>query len=123
MRHPKLLVGTLNHPHSELVNLKAECSNGQNMQDMLASWSDPFKAAFGHNSTAQYYELSFVESAVCTLSRIAVFAYIRSTSDRLFHPQPSHFQMHHLCHQAPSLSLTHTHTAGHTRTNFCCEVI
>ena len=34
------------------------------MQDMLESWSNPFKAAYGSNAAAQYYELSFVESAV-----------------------------------------------------------
>ena len=34
------------------------------VQDMLESWSNPFKAAYGHDAASQYYELSFVESAV-----------------------------------------------------------
>lgn len=34
------------------------------MQDMLASWSQPFKNSYGVQSGAHYYELSFVESAV-----------------------------------------------------------
>ena len=34
------------------------------VQDMLESWSDPFKAAYGRDAASQYYELSFVESAV-----------------------------------------------------------
>ena len=34
------------------------------VQDMLASWSQPFRDHFGVQHGAHYYELSFVESAV-----------------------------------------------------------
>ena len=35
------------------------------VQDMLASWSQPYKDCYGVQQGAHYYELSFVESAVC----------------------------------------------------------
>lgn len=34
------------------------------LQDMLASWSQPFRDSYGIQNGAHYYELSFVESAV-----------------------------------------------------------
>lgn len=34
------------------------------VQDMLASWSQPFRDRYGVQQGAHYYELSFVESAV-----------------------------------------------------------
>lgn len=34
------------------------------MQDMLRSWSEPFREAHGHRSDVKWYELSLVESMV-----------------------------------------------------------
>ena len=37
------------------------------LQDILASWSTPFKERYGSQQGAHYFELSFVESAVSIL--------------------------------------------------------
>ena len=38
------------------------------VQDILASWSSTFKTRYSNQPGAHYYELSFVESAVCCLT-------------------------------------------------------
>ncbi len=51
--------------HLEVVIQPLSCCKGDSaVQDMLRSWSEPFREAHGHRPDVRWYELSLVESAV-----------------------------------------------------------